>query len=201
MFRLAIITPPETLRDEEHTLTAVCRLQGVETLHLRKPDWDLAQTRCFLEALPLETRQKIRLHDHFELQKTCSTQGIHLNGRHPAGAGDCPQSCSCHSLQEVEQRKPECDYIFLSPIFNSISKQSYKSGFSENQLREAAQNGIIDTHVLALGGVEARHIPLLKQIGFGGAAMIGGIWKEYMQNGNLRALCRNIEKTVDLCRD
>lgn len=201
MFRLAIITPPEDIRDEAHALTAICRLQGVEVLHLRKPTWSEEKTRRFLDLLPVDVLGRIRLHDYFGLWKTYGLQGVHLNRRNGMAPDNCPHSASCHNEAETIREKAHCDYVFLSPIFDSISKQGYKSGFSENRLQEASRKGILDPQVLALGGVEACHIPFLKKLGFGGAAMLGGIWKPYMETGNLQGLCRNIETILNLCRD
>ena len=64
-------------------------------------------------------------------------------------------SRSCHSLEEVAESR-ELDYVFLSPVFDSISKQGYASHFSEEQLR-----GHVDARVMALGGVTAGRIPWL----------------------------------------
>lgn len=69
------------------------------------------------------------------------------------------------------------DYVFLSPIFDSISKSGYRSAFSYARLRDAADRGVIDEKVVALGGVTFDKIPLLSSLHFGGAAMLGAIWK------------------------
>jgi thiamine-phosphate pyrophosphorylase len=82
---------------------------------------------------------------------------------------------SCHSLEEVKMYKDEFDYVFLSPIFDSISKVGYKSAFDEEVLRKASEQGIIDEKVVALGGVTFDKIPYLKELNFGGAAMMGSL--------------------------
>jgi thiamine-phosphate pyrophosphorylase len=69
--------------------------------------------------------------------------------------------------------KKHFDYVFLSPIFDSISKAGYKSAFTEEMLKEASDKGIIDEKVVALGGVTFDKIPYLKKLNFGGAAMMG----------------------------
>lgn len=71
--------------------------------------------------------------------------------------------------------KPSCDYVFLSPIFDSISKQGYKAAFTPEQI-EAAQ-GIIDQQVVALGGMSLERVPLVRGMGFGGAAFLGDVWQ------------------------
>ena len=80
-------------------------------------------------------------------------------------------------MEEVIERKPTMNYVFLSPIFDSISKQGYRSAFDHATLKKAAHEGIIDHKVVALGGVTRQRISLLAEYGFGGAAMLGDIWR------------------------
>ena len=85
---------------------------------------------------------------------------------------------SCHSFEELRRYKDEYDYLFLSPIFDSISKVGYKSAFTEEELQKAAEEGLIDEKVIALGGVTFAKIPLLEKLNFGGAAMLGAIYSQ-----------------------
>ena len=98
-------------------------------------------------------------------------------------------------MEEVIEHKSHCDYLFLSPIFDSISKQGYTHHFSEEELIEAREKGIIDRQVFALGGVEADKLPLLQSYGFGGAALLGSLWKNYIQGKCLKELEEEIERT------
>ena len=101
--------------------------------------------------------------------------GIHLNKRNPNIPEDYSGhiSCTCRTLTELEVKKRVYDYVFLSPVFDSISKQGYSSAFSEEDLHRAAASGIIDSRVVALGGVTPERLPYLRSLGFGGAAMLG----------------------------
>lgn len=182
MFRIAVITAPEKIPDEAQALRIIGNIPGVCALHLRKPGCSQSEIRALLESLPSETRGKVRLHEHFELCVEYGLQGVHLNHRNPVPPAHIRSvSASCHSLQEVQEKKDACDYVFLSPVFDSISKQGYKSGFSMQTLKKAAIDGLIDGKVFALGGIKAQHIPLLRQLGFGGAGMLGEIWQFYKQ--------------------
>ena len=91
-------------------------------------------------------------------------------------AGVVPTIISCHSFEEIEKYKTEYDYLFLSPIFDSISKTGYKSSFTTDQLLKASTNGIIDHKVIALGGITLDMLPYFQELNFGGIAMIGGIY-------------------------
>ena len=74
-----------------------------------------------------------------------------------------------HELAEVQQHRRRYDYVTLSPIFNSISKEDYLSSFDLAQVRAmlhklAARPGY-RPQVLALGGVEAANVAQVRQIG------------------------------------
>lgn len=172
-----VITSPNFLQGEA---TFIPRLfdHGVDLLHLRKPGASMEAFRQLLDEIPHEWHNRIVLHSHFELASMYNLHGVHLNHRCPqAPEGfDKSISCSCHSLEEVEQNKPLKNYVFLSPIFDSISKEGYGAAFSPEVLRNAASKQIIDYKVVALGGIEASHINALKEWHFGGAAFLGDIW-------------------------
>ena len=85
-------------------------------------------------------------------------------------------SRSCHSLEELEEHAAD-DYLFLSPIFDSISKVGYTARFTAESLLEAAARGIVNDRVLALGGVRPEYLPRIRAYGFGGAALMGCIWQ------------------------
>ena len=83
--------------------------------------------------------------------------GIHLNARNPKEPHDYAGhvSCSCHSVEEVKNKKHFYDYVFMSPIYDSISKVNYYSTYTAEELRDAQRTKIIDSKVMALGGINA----------------------------------------------
>jgi thiamine-phosphate pyrophosphorylase len=173
-----IITSPEPVSGEVFTL---CRLlnAGVFAIHLRRPHYGIDEYRRILDGIPLCYHGRIVLHDYFSLAVDYDVKGIHLNSRNhniPEGYNGSI-SCSCHSLEEVELQKPKMDYVFLSPVFDSISKIGYHSAFTLAELTKAASDGIIDSKVFALGGVTVSAIPQLEKLSFGGIALMGDIWK------------------------
>ena len=177
---LIILTTPNFLPDEAEALTALLS-HGLYRLHLRKPGCTEAELDALIRQLPPAYYPRISLHDHFPLQARYHLGGIHLNSRNP----DVPAgfqglvSRSCHTLEEAARYAPLTDYYFLSPIFDSISKQGYHAGFTEQQLRQTAEQGIINEKTIALGGVTADKLPYLASLGFGGAAFLGDIWSGY----------------------
>lgn len=176
--KIIAITTPKVV-DEDVDIIAHLIDMGIYTIHLRKPDSDIDECRKLLARLTAEQRAKIVIHDFPELFYEFSLRGIHINKRvaeFPDGYCGL-RSRSCHSLEEIARYKNDYDYLFLSPIFDSISKVGYKSGFSHEQLQQASSEGIIDNKVVALGGVTFDKIRYLKELNFGGAAMIGVLYK------------------------
>lgn len=182
--RIIAITTPE-VTDKDASIISGLLDWGVDTVHLRKPDSDIGECRALLAELTAEQRGKIIVHDYPELYFEFSLKGIHVNRNvavYPNGY-DGFRSCSCHSFEKVIRNKGCFDYLFLSPIFDSISKNGYLSGFGNAELRKASEKGVIDEKVIALGGVTFDKMDYLKELGFGGVAMIGGLY-------NVEALSR-----------
>ena len=173
---------------------------GVDIVHLRKPGATAEECAKLLDDLTSDDRRRIVIHDFFELAQPYGLRGIHLNARRstvPDGY-EGHVSRSCHSLEEVKRYKAACDYVFLSPIFDSVSKQGYASAFTDETLREASEDGIIDNKVIALGGVTPDKIDYLQQLNFGGAAMLGcvnslALLPEKEQNEALEAIRKSVE--------
>lgn len=170
---------------------------GLDLLHLRKPGASADECRDLLERIPERWRGQVVLHEHFELAEAYGAHGIHLNRRNPQapeGYGGSV-SCSCHSLEEVAANKPRRQYVFLSPIFDSISKVGYAAAFPEEQLRQAAKERLIDRQVVALGGVTATNIAALKAWHFGGAAFLGDVWSR-MGDPNVDAYLAHLRQLL-----
>ena len=174
--KLIAITKPYCENDEAAFIRRLFE-SGFDIVHLRKPEADINYCRALLEKLTEEEREKIIVHDYHILYEEFSLKGIHINKNVttlPKGYQGF-KTRSCHSLEEVKMYKNDFDYVFLSPIFDSISKVGYKSAFDEKVLWKASEEGIIDEKVVALGGVTFDKIPYLKELKFGGAAMMGSL--------------------------
>lgn len=176
MIIIAITTPKIT--DEDAYLISSLIEMGIDTVHLRKPESNITECRNLLTNLKAEHRTKIIIHDFPELYEEFTLKGIHINKnvRTLPNGYRGSKSRSCHSFEEIIRYKNDYDYLFLSPIFDSISKGGYKSGFSAEELRRASLDGVIDEKVIALGGVTLDKIDYLKGLNFGGVAMVGGIY-------------------------
>jgi thiamine-phosphate pyrophosphorylase len=162
---------------------------GMELLHLRKPEASESETVYFIEQIHQKYHPRIVVHDHFSLANRFQLKGIHLNSRnrnipeHFQGT----KSRSCHTINELEQHS-DMDYLFLSPVFDSISKENYMSHFPESLLYDLKEKGVIHEKVIALGGVNLQNIHKVKDYGFGGVAVLGGLWEEFQNQQDTNIL-------------
>lgn len=184
--KLIVITPPKFFIEEDQILTSLFE-EGLDFLHIRKPGTPPMYSERLLTLIPKQYHKRIVVHDHFYLKDEFDLKGIHLNSRNPnIPLGYKGQvSCSCHSLEEVKQKKGHFNYLFMSPVFDSTSKKEYLSNFSAEELRRASKEGIIDKKVIALGGINAGNIRQLKKYGFGGVAILGDIWNRFDEHDTI----------------
>ena len=173
-----IITSPDFISGEAIFIDKLF-LRGLDLLHIRKPDASLEAYKRLLLQIPKHWYSRIVLHEHFALAEEFGLHGIHLNRRCSVAPNAYHESisCSCHTIEEVITQKDSKDYVFLSPIFDSISKVGYHAAFSPTLLKQAAIENVIDEKVIALGGITANNISLVKEWHFGGVAFLGDIWK------------------------
>lgn len=181
-----VITKPEMFPGEAEVVNTLFA-NGMQRLHLRKPGASEQEMAEWIGRIDLPFRQRIIVHDHHRLLRTMGLGGIHLNARNPEAPawffaerqkrGSVTLSRSCHSLEEIAQWKDVCDYLFLSPIFDSISKGGYTSAFTRETLLQAYHDGLFSKPVYALGGVSAYNIRSIYDYGFAGAAVIGSLWQ------------------------
>ena len=199
---IIVITPPTPLQAPPETANALFEA-GLQRLHLRFPDTDRKHTAQWIEQIAQPYRQRIVIHDHHDLAGAMALGGIHLNSRNPLPpvwyepTKDITLSRSCHTIDEIKQYHTQYHYLFLSPIFDSISKQGYTSAFTAAQLRPIRQ--FLSRNIYALGGITAEHLPLIRQLGFKGAAILGDLWQQPTTQAILQRF-RNYCKSIDIAR-
>ncbi len=163
--------------------------QGLSTFHLRKPRFSTKELEEYILAVPENYRNRIIIHSHHELASTHNLKGIHLSRNHrKKGISGRTKltfnrlinrrlryTRSCHSLKSLNEDVGKYDYVFLSPVFDSISKSKHKSGFGLNNIKNALEN--TRQKVYALGGIAPDNIETAMKMGFHGIAALGYIWE------------------------
>ena len=176
--KMILISPETFWPDEKETLLQLFEA-GLQIYHFRKPDSELEAVRAFMNDLPKHFHSKMVLHYHFDLSEEFNWRGFHFNKknleqRKKLVSQNKPFSYSAHTFREVESLKHEMEYQFLSPIFDSISKEGYRATFDFDKLEHFLQHQ--HAKVIALGGVSPENYQQLIKIGFEDAAVLGFIW-------------------------
>lgn len=178
--KLIVVTAPTFFVEEDKIITALFE-EGLDILHLRKPETPAMFAERLLTLIPEKYHRRIVTHEHFYLKEEFNLMGIHLNVRNPKEPHDYSGhvSCTCHSIEELKNKKHFYDYVFLSPIYDCITKQNTLSGFEPEELRKAGKDKLIDSKVMALGGITPDNILQIKDYGFGGAVVLGDLWNKF----------------------
>lgn len=105
------------------------------------------------------------------------TQAVHL-----AAAARFPDprpalvGRSCHSAEELSRAADErCDYVTVSPVFESPSKPGYGPALGITGLRELVRQG---PPAYALGGVRPDDAAACRAAGAAGVAVMGTLMRE-----------------------
>ena len=178
--KLIILTKATFFVEEDKILTTLFE-EGMDNLHLYKPDSEPVYSERLLTLLSEDYYRKITVHDHFYLREEFGLKGIHLN----TADAELPYgykghfSCTCHSIAELHVAKKKADYVFLKTIFDSQSNPKDKQTISEEELRKASKKGLIDKHVYAMGGINLDNIRQMRDLGFGGVVICGDLWNRF----------------------
>lgn len=153
---------------------------GLTLLHVRKPQMEEEELKCWLSQFEEKQLQNMILHQHHHLAEPFSVKGIHLKEscrRRQENlaqfikrfrSGGFTVSSSFHDQEKLKKEASPFDYVFLSPVFNSISKTSYEG--------QAYHVENLAHKIIALGGIEADKIPKAKELGYAGVAVLGAVW-------------------------
>lgn len=166
--------------EEDKILSALFE-EGLDNLHLYKPETEPVYSERLLTLLSEDYYKRITVHDHFYLKDEFKLKGIHINDittPAPIGyRGDI--SYTCHRIEEIKDVKKRSNYVFLKSIFDSQSDKDDRSTFTIDQLEDAAREGLIDKKVYALGGMNLDNLRIAKDLGFGGVVICGDLWNRF----------------------
>lgn len=186
---LIVLSPPETVPQEIQAVGSLFEA-GMTIFHIRKPHYSLEALRTYLQRLPPEFYPHCVLHQHHALAHEFPIRGIHFSSKTtPSQLEQLPHltySVSLHQLSQLYGLPSFINYAFLSPIFPSLSKTGYQN---PDLLTEIRQTSLPPSPALiALGGIEPKHIPLCITAGFVGVAVLGYLWQQFSADGSIPAL-------------
>ncbi len=175
---LIAITPPGLLKQEALAIDALIEA-GVDYVHVRKPGYASEEVGALLSAVPEQSRLCLSVHYHHHVAQRSGVGGLHrTKGYEVANGRGCRVSASCHAMTEVQALTgADCQYVFLSPVYDSISKKGYASAFSKSSLCDFLSHKRAGMPaVVALGGITRDNVAEVRQMGFDGAALLGALW-------------------------
>ena len=183
--KLIVMTSADFFVEEDKILNSLFD-EGLDLLHIRKPDSEPVYAERLLTLLPSDYHKRIIVHEHYYLKDEFGLGGIHLHHGATAPAGyKGMMSASCHTLDEVKEMKSRMSYVFLSPVFDSITAPEHTAAFTAEQLIAARRQGIIDKKVMAVGGISVENIQQAKECGFGGVVVMGDIWTRFKKHNDI----------------
>jgi len=179
--RLIVLSAPDHLVDEAAVINGLFEA-GMDLFHIRKPHSGIAEVRTLIEGIDPAYHHLLVLHQHHVL---CDAFG--LTRRHYPEALRQQQDAQCfadlqqqgirlstsiHHLQSLPGLSA-FEYVFFSPVFNSISKVGYYSKLAA-EFKCSSIPGF--PAVFALGGISADNIAEVSAMNFDGVGVLGAIW-------------------------
>ena len=199
---MIVITSPILITNEIDTIHSLFE-NGLELLHIRKPNFAESEMKQFLSGIDHNYRNRLVLHNHHHLTSSFGIDRIHfseskrktllmLPGKlpfDPYKTKGFHLSTSVHSMKDFNTLDDAFEYAFLSPVFPSISKENYSS---ETDLFEDIKNRTnYKTKLIALGGIESKNTEQTLQNGFDNVALLGTIWNQNNPIENFKS-CQKI---------
>ena len=141
--KLILLTSPDFFVEEDKILTSLFE-EGLDQLHLRKPDSEPVYCERLLTLIPEEFHNRIITHDHFYLYEEFGLLGIHLTPRN----SQVPQhykglvTCTCYDLESLPEAKQASAYVCPGRTLDSISEPQKTAHYPTDTLREAARRAL-----------------------------------------------------------
>jgi thiamine-phosphate pyrophosphorylase len=178
---MIVITNPFFVEDEIDILHSLFE-EGLSLLHIRKPDFSELEMAQFIHQIKLEFRSNLVLHNHHKLAEDFGINRLHFSEKERMDSqfssakfsNVCRfKSTSTHSIADFNSLE-NFDYAFLSPVFQSISKENYQP--KTDLFEEIKSRTNFKTKVIALGGIDTQNIQKTLENGFDDVALLGSIW-------------------------
>ena len=145
------------------------------------------------------------IHSHFHLVKEYGLKGAHFTKKYTyedfliesqLKAMDNPLKYvgfSVHSIYEIKQNSNLYDYLFLSPLFDSISNVGYTSKFNLTKLKKFLVEEELTSEIIALGGMNDTKVLKVMDLGFDGLSLLGYIWTEFDEDQDVVEAVKKFE--------
>lgn len=177
--KLIIMTQPTYFVEEDKILSALFD-EGLDMLHINKPESEPLYAERLLTLLPKSSYSHISVHQHYYLKQEYDLWGIHIDNPSQAVPDGFRRHVtrSTPNISDLKEMKKHCDYVMLHSLFDSLH-DSVRASLDIRELEEARHRGLIDKKVFALGGMSLESVQLAKDLGFGGVVICGDLWNRF----------------------
>jgi len=180
---MIVITNPIPITNEIDTIHSLFE-NGLELLHIRKPDFSEEEMKAFLLKIGLKYKDRLVLHQHHQLAEAFEINRIHFTEKMRNETSKeklkfwkekiFHLSTSIHKMEDFNFLGNVFEYAFLSPVFPSISKENYLPKYDFTV--EIKKRINFTTRFVALGGISSENIHQALAFGFDDVALLGTIW-------------------------
>ncbi len=178
---------------------AVVQLRCKHATDSQRLDWARA-----IRALTREAGTRFVVNDRFDLALLAQADAVHL------GQGDLPPGAlprdararlaigrSTHTRSQLEAaREEDVDYIAFGPVFGTTSKVSEYTARGCDAVAEAVRLAA-PRPLVAIGGIERRHLGDLRDAGVAGVAVISAILGATDPEAATRTFVRDLSLASD----
>jgi thiamine-phosphate pyrophosphorylase len=172
-------------------------------IHIRKPFADSIQISNLLNSISPEFYPKISIHYHYELMNKYFLGGIHISTFNrtslenrllemPEVLKNIRITYSLHENDKSVALKFIPDYVFISPVWNSISKPGYQGKNIHPDVFKLNPQ----TLKIALGGIKRENVEQTLQMGYDGIAVCGYVWN----SNNPKKIFENVYNEYVKCK-
>ncbi len=173
--KLIVMTQPVLFTEEDRILTSLFE-EGMESLHINKPDASPMFVERLLSLLPEDYYENIFIRNQFYLRNEYKLAGICLEDENdgvPMGVKG-KVACICNNIKNLADKelRKKYQYVILNNCFTD-------GGCTMKQLEDAVNVGSINKKVYAMGGMNTDNIKLAAQMGFGGVVLCSDLWSRF----------------------
>lgn len=198
--KLIVISSSDKKNEDEPAIVTQLFENGLKYFHLRKPGCTYKYLEEYIKRIPEKYRGQVVIHSHFSLVLKYKLKGIHFNRRKRKKSWkrrfmtwyyrfrkpNISITTSFHNLATLYDDDYQYDYVFLSPIFDSITKSGFQSAFTKNNLAQAMARS--KHKIEAFGGVDIGKLDSCLDMKFDGVVLSGCLWQSQTPVENFKAI-------------
>jgi thiamine-phosphate pyrophosphorylase len=203
--KIVLISNPTNIPKEHELINALFE-NGMDYFHVRKPELTEEEMVAYIKNIKPFYLRRISIHAHFKLIEKYNIGGVHLPEKlrtnfsvkeilKAASKKGIRITTSIHECSNLSGLKG-FDYVFVSPIFDSISKLNYK-GIGSNNLKSLITQlrATTTSPVVGLGGIDQHNISQLTEFDLNGIALMGAVWKSFEIDQDIQ---RSVQRFLEI---